>query len=147
MLFLTMTHHLNTNLIPVLGSLWWNLFSCFYCVYVWFYICLNSISLSLLMNVSYMVGLTQCFFPRLSEAWWFQLKWVVGLLEPKVMLMLLTCHFADSRRGTSSTCTAMSMLWWCQGSEVCGSHASSAAWMIQKNRNRKHRRFWPASGL
>lgn len=90
---------------------------------------------------------TQCFFPRLSETWQFQLKWVVGLLEPEVMLMLLTCHFADSRRGTSSTCTTMSMLWWCQGSVVCDSHASGAAGMIQKNPNRKHRRFWPASGL
>lgn len=126
----------------------WTFFSCFYCAYVWFCICLNSISLSLLVDVNYTVGLSHgAFFPRLRETWWFQLKRVVGLLEPKVMLMLLTCHFADSRRGTSSTCTSMSMLWWCQGSEACGSHASGAAWMIQKNRNRKHRRFWPASGL
>lgn len=150
MLFLTMTH-LNTNSIPVSGSLWLKLFSCFCCVYLWFhlwfYISLNSISLPLVVNVSYMVGLAQCFFPRLSETWWFQLKWVVGLPEPKVMLMLLTCHFADSRRGISSTCTTLSMLWWCQGSEVCGSHASGAAWTIQKNHNRKHRSFWPASGL
>lgn len=93
---------------------------CSYCVYVWFYICLISISLSLIVNESSLVDLTWWFFfsPRMSETWWLQLKRVVGFLEPKVSLMLLTCHFADSGRGTPPMCSTVSMLWWCQGSEV-----------------------------
>jgi len=145
-LCLTMTHHLNTNSIPLLRSLWLNVF------FFLFLLCLCMIfhlsrlcSLSLSVDVNDTVGLS-------SHSAFFQ-GWVkVGGSAYRsggcaVMLMLLTCHFADSRRGTSSACTTMSMLWWCQGSEGCGSHASGAAWMILKNRNRKHRRFWPASGL
>lgn len=152
MLFLAMTHHLNRNSIPVSGSLWLNVF----------FLLSLLLCLCMILHLSYLYFFilnSQCkfsgwpgsvilvFSSRVSETWRLQLKGAVGLLEPKVTLMLLTCHFAESRRGTSPTCTTVSMLWWCQGSEVCGSHASGAAWMIQKIHNRKHRRFWPASGL